>query len=307
MAVLLVSIFACTKLPGQDQPFAIGPLHFGMSLADFKSAFPGREMELVSYDTPRGENWKVEAAFGDQPPPPKWLTAQAARVSCSFWDGKLFRVRLHLKQGPESEPTALKKKFDRAYRFVPDQQKPEGLTFYEYETPVMKVFLAGGTAEGTTVAFVDLAAYRALEVSRKRWQEQAAVAFDLYGVKFGLKPNDVEKALNHGLAPSDFFQGLDCRGWNDEANDRGWELGFDSAWGLSAIAFIHQKRWPPDQVRAKLLELTKQYGQGQLSYDSAGYTLVIDVGNMRVSLIVINCENDGCVVSEGWLWSGPAL
>jgi hypothetical protein len=122
-----------------------------------------------------------------------------------------------------------------------------------------------------------------------------------------MKPEDVEKTLNHGLAPSDFYPGLDCRKWLDEANDRGWELGFDKAWGLSAIAFVHQKRWSPDLVRAKVLEFTRQFGQGQLKNDAAGYTLLVDADNIRLSLIVIGCNRDGCIVSEGWLWSGPAL
>lgn len=302
---ILLGLTGCEKLPGQKEPFQLGPLHFGMTVAEMKTTFTEQETELDAYDTPRGQTWTVVDPFGDDVPQPLWLTEDVERVALSFWGDRLYRVRLHFGITALVDLLDFKKKFSHGYQFEVDQSQGE-LLFLEFSAPDMKIFLRGGGSESGSVAFVDLPAYRALDVARRRWKQKAAESFELEGLKFGMGLGSAEDALGQMLSPSDFYQGLESRYWLDEENGREWELGFAADLGLSAIAIIYQKRWPPVQVREKLFSLTKQYGQGQMKYSPKSYSMIIDAQMIRVTLIVMDCREEGCMVSEGWLWTGPA-
>ncbi|MHA1568493.1 MAG: hypothetical protein ACTSXZ_03405 [Alphaproteobacteria bacterium] len=292
-------------MPGKKEPFALGPLRFGMSLAEFKAAFAGKELDQDNYDTPRGQTWSVIDPFGDDLPEPKWLTADAEQISATFWDDCLLRVRLHYDLAFLPDLLAIKEKFDRGYEFEVDQSQGENM-FLEYNAPDMKIFITGGGDENAAVSFVDLPAYRAMDAARRRWKKQASQVFELHGLKFGIGLGAAEMTFGQTMTPSDFYEGLESQRWVDEESGREWELGFDANLGLTAIAILYKKRWSPDQVEEKVMELTKKYGQGQIRMKNAGYTMVIDAYTLRVSLMVIDCNAEGCMVSEGWLWSGPA-
>jgi len=296
----------CEKLPGQRYPFALGPLHFGMTLEEVKAVFAKSEMHLDAYDTPLGQTWSVLKPFGDHPPAPQFITRHTERLALTFWDNRLLRIRLHETNFDLVDQTELKKKFDRAYKLKSDESKGENL-FCEYEGSELKVFLTGGHDRTGAVAFVDWRAYQAMDAARERYQKQAAAAFNLDGLRFGMNAEEAEKAVHRKLQASTFFEGLDTRGWTDETTEQEWALGFAPELGLSAIAIVYQERWAPDQVEELVLERTKKYGQGEIRPSPSGYSLVIDVVNLRVSLIIMDCNQAGCMVSEGWMWAGPEI
>jgi len=306
LLVVLPLVAGCEKLPGQKGPWELGPLSFGMSLEQTKAAFSGLKMELDAYDTPRGQTWTVVEPFADDAPKPRWLTEPVERISLTFWDDSLIRVRLHLSEMALAQALLIREKFDRGYTFTQDLSKGENL-WLEYEADNLKVFLSNDGSNVTVVAFVDLPAYRAMDVARRRWQKQAAESWQVDGLKFGIGLEQAREALGHELTPSDFFDGLESREWIDQENGVEWYLGFDVEFDLSAVARVHRKLWSPQMLREKVNAWTRDYGQGEIRPGPNGYTVVIDCDNVRLSLIVMHCNAEGCRVSEGWLWSGPSL
>jgi hypothetical protein len=199
---------------------------------------------------------------------------------------------------------ALRKRFDRGYRLAADLTQGEHL-FLEYHADDLTVFLSGGD-ENVVVAFVDVPAYYALDASRRRLQQKAEGSFTIEGLRFGAGVDEAKRALGGRPRPSDFFAGLQGFSWRNEAAKAELILGFAPALGLSAGARLYEERWPAAQVQQKLWELTRAFGQGRLQPTESGRTLTIDVGALRVALMVIGCEPGGCMVSEGWLWTGPS-
>ena len=63
LALAALVISGCAKLPGQKQPFALGPLRFGMTVAEIKKVFADRDLQLDNYDTPLGQTWSVADPF----------------------------------------------------------------------------------------------------------------------------------------------------------------------------------------------------------------------------------------------------
>jgi len=295
---------ACTRVPGGRGPWRVGPLHFGLTVAEMAQAFPDADRQLDAYDTPLGQTWTIVGPFSGKAPAPEWLTAGVERISLTFWNERLLRVRFHYATADLARALELRKVFDRGYRPEADLSQGERL-FLEYRAPDTQVFLSGGGDQNVATAFVDREAYRAMDVSRRRMQKKAEESFSIEGLRLGASPSDARAVLGGTPAASDFFAGLESLAWNDAAKKRELILGFSPELGLAAIARLHAERWNPRQVQEKIWELTRAFGQGQVKPADNGRTLTIDAGAIHVSLMVTDCADQGCMVSEGWLWSGP--
>jgi len=299
-------LLSCSHLPGASSPLRLGPLHFGMTVAEMEKAFPDKDRELDAYDTPLGQSWTIVKPFGDNPPAPDWLTADVDRAALSFWNDRLYRVRLHLTTNNLSRALELKKRFDRGYRLESNLSQSERL-FLEYRTADMQVFLSGGGDQNVAAAFVDRRAYEAMDASRQRMRQKAAESFSVEGLRFGMKRPEAQAALGGKSEDSDFFAGLESRAWREPARKIEMILGFSPDLGLAAIPRLSTERWMPRRVQEKIWELTRAFGQGKVKAARDGRILTIDAGAIRVSLIVADCNEAGCMVSEGWLWEGPEI
>ncbi|NLH50329.1 MAG: hypothetical protein GX444_17250 [Myxococcales bacterium] len=305
LGVLALLGAGCTELPGQKKDFALGPLRFGMTVAEMEQAFAARSRQLDTYDTELGQSWSVLDPFADDKPLPEWFTANVERVGLSFWNERLFRVRLHYPTADLEKAQGFRRAFDRGYRFNADLSRGERL-FLEYETDTMLVYLSCGGDQSLSVAFVDKAAYRAMDTSRRRLKLKAAEAFAPAGLRFGATREQAERLLAGPARPSDFFAGLECLSWREADPEWEWLLGFSPDWGLSAIARLSRARRAPADVQARLLEMTRAFGQGEVQPSAHGYSLTIDGETMTATLMVMDCNDAGCLLSEGWLWKGPA-
>jgi len=303
--LLMVILCGCSTLPGVRQPFALGGLLFGLTGGVATAVLAGKDFNLDTNDTPLGQTWSVLQPFADREIKPSWLTAPVTRVALSFWDDRLYRVRLHMDGAGLDDMLAIKDRFARGYELEADLSAGEKL-WLEYRTQQMRVFVAGGV-ESPAATFVDLDIYRGVDVSRQRYQKKAAAQLRIHDLRFGMSLAEAEGTLGHTLEPSDFFTGQESRKWVDAQNGIQWELGFAEPDGLASVGVVYADRWPPERVRQTVLDWTKQFGQGQMRAGGSGYTLVIDADNVRISLVVLDCNDQGCMVSEGWIWAGPSL
>lgn len=301
---LLLALAACTPLPGQDGPLEIGPLHFELTIAQLREEFADSDVTLDVYDTMLGQTWSVPDPFQGREAQPAWLTEGAERVTLTFWNDKLLRIRVHLPTTNLAVAEDLRRRFNKGYGFVADLSRGERV-FLEWETDALKIFLAGGGDQSTTVTFVDRAAFAAMDASRARLVAKAAANFELDGLRWGMTLSAVREVLGAPSGESDFFAGLDGRRWDDPAHERQWILGFAPTWGLAAIARLHTREWPAQRFRERLLELTRTFGHGDFAYNPDGYSLTITADNLTITLLATGCEQGQCQVSEGWLWAGP--
>jgi hypothetical protein len=306
LACLAVGLLlvACSDLPKDNRAFALGPLRFGQTLVEVKQAFAAHALTLATYDTPLGQTWTVAQPFAAPFPAPAWLTEGVDQLALTFWDDRLVRARLHYPTADLARALDIKQRFDRAYRLTADLSKGERL-FLEYDADAMKVFLSGGGDQNVAAAFVDQPAYEAMDVARRRMVTRAAESFALDGLRFGTPLGAAKQVLGANPARSTFFEGLEGWAWKRPAQHREWILGYAPALGLSAIARLYDERWPLDRVQEKLYELTRDFGQGQVTPTERGRTLQIDVDTLHVTLMLSDCTAQGCLVSEGWLWRGP--
>ncbi|MDP8225635.1 MAG: hypothetical protein P9L99_19910 [Candidatus Lernaella stagnicola] len=301
IVLFFVFLVGCQRLPGQGEAFELGPIKMGMGLDQLRSVYPGDQARLLGYDTPRGQNWIVESPFRGRETKPKWLTRGATHLTMTFWEDRLLRVRVH-RAGSLDEAFGFKERFDRGYDLAADLSRGETL-FLEYDAEPTKIFLK---QEGNEIiaTYVDRVAFGAMDESRGRWRKKAAAELKIEGLRFGMNEYNVRQLWDDPGEETDFFAGLEGRRWRQDDKHRECILGFDSEWGLAAVAFLYLRSWSEAEIKARLFDLQKRYGSGEYEAVETGYAWQNNLPTAMISFHATRCDGENCQVSEGWLWRG---